>query len=100
MTARHQLLPGDGDLRHGTVNGYSNLRCRCERCRAAWTAYVTLYRLPGVTQRRAAQERGETYVTAKGITHGLTGYQSHSCRCDVCRRAKSEDNRRYRERAS
>jgi hypothetical protein len=24
------------DPRHGTVNGYSNLKCRCDRCRAAW----------------------------------------------------------------
>lgn len=23
------------DLRHGTENGYSNLRCRCDRCQAA-----------------------------------------------------------------
>jgi hypothetical protein len=24
-----------GDPRHGTHNGYANLRCRCEACRAA-----------------------------------------------------------------
>lgn len=27
------------DHRHGTINGYNNLGCRCERCRAARTAY-------------------------------------------------------------
>ena len=23
------------DLRHGTINGYTNLKCRCDDCRAA-----------------------------------------------------------------
>ncbi|MEZ0493180.1 hypothetical protein AB2L28_13135 [Kineococcus sp. TBRC 1896] len=27
------------DPRHGSANGYRNLRCRCERCTAAWTTY-------------------------------------------------------------
>jgi len=28
------------DPRHGTVNGYSNCFCRCERCRAVWRRYI------------------------------------------------------------
>lgn len=24
------------DERHGTTNGYSNLKCRCDRCKEAW----------------------------------------------------------------
>lgn len=24
------------DPRHGTTNGYSNLGCHCDRCKAAW----------------------------------------------------------------
>ncbi len=27
------------DPRHGSANGYRNLRCRCEACTGAWTAY-------------------------------------------------------------
>jgi len=27
------------DARHGTVNGYSNYHCRCEKCRSAWREY-------------------------------------------------------------
>jgi hypothetical protein len=29
------------DPRHGTPNGYGNLRCRCEPCRTAWRDYVS-----------------------------------------------------------
>ena len=29
----------DDDPRHGTYNGYSNWRCRCEPCRRAASAY-------------------------------------------------------------
>jgi hypothetical protein len=27
------------DPRHGTANGYSNLKCRCDGCTAAWRDY-------------------------------------------------------------
>jgi len=27
------------DPRHGTQNGYVNLKCRCARCREAWRIY-------------------------------------------------------------
>lgn len=32
------------------------------------------------------------------ITHGLSGYRRHKCRCDVCREANAEHQRRYQER--
>jgi hypothetical protein len=32
------------DPRHGTTNGYTNLGCRCARCRAAHAAYVRAHR--------------------------------------------------------
>lgn len=40
--ARGRLrLRGDQkDPRHGTVTGYSSYRCRCDRCRGAWRAYM------------------------------------------------------------
>lgn len=31
------------DPRHGTTNGYSNLRCRCELCTEAWRQYHLVY---------------------------------------------------------
>lgn len=36
---RQRELP-PGDPRHGTLNGYTNWRCRCESCRGANTAYA------------------------------------------------------------
>ena len=30
----------EDDERHGTVNGYNNLRCRCDKCRQAWAEYI------------------------------------------------------------
>lgn len=34
-----RISEGDGDPRHGTMNGYVNLRCRCGECRAANATY-------------------------------------------------------------
>ena len=31
---------GVTEIPHGTVSGYSNWNCRCEECRAAWSAYL------------------------------------------------------------
>lgn len=31
------------DRRHGTANGYGNLKCRCSRCRGAWAEYNNIY---------------------------------------------------------
>lgn len=30
--------------------------------------------------------------------HGIGAYQKHGCRCEICREAKRESNRRYAER--
>jgi len=35
---RQRIIPGDGDHRHGTLNGYQNLGCRCPECREAGNA--------------------------------------------------------------
>lgn len=32
---RERFMDNPDDARHGTLNGYSNLRCRCDRCREA-----------------------------------------------------------------
>lgn len=34
-----RIHPGDGDPRHGTLNGYCNLMCRCDACRSAAREY-------------------------------------------------------------
>jgi hypothetical protein len=34
-----RIVPGDGDSRHGSLNGYANLGCRCDACRSAARQY-------------------------------------------------------------
>lgn len=33
------ITPGDGDPRHGTMNGYTNLKCPCDECKAWMSGY-------------------------------------------------------------
>jgi hypothetical protein len=47
---RSVISEGDGDPRHGTRNGYTNLRCRCERCTVAASRYFAGY-MPGRGER-------------------------------------------------
>ncbi len=49
MTTRYRMRPDDGNPRHGTVNGYNNVRCRCDDCRDAWAKYVQRRRAASAT---------------------------------------------------
>ncbi len=74
--ARPPLAPDDP--RHGTSNGYKNLHCRCDRCRAAWAAYTAELRA----------ERIEFGLAADDPRHGkATTYGNWGCRCRPCRDA-------------
>jgi hypothetical protein len=73
---RRTAIGGPDDPRHGTTNGYVNLRCRCERCRDANT----------VSQREQRARRVNAPFSQK--PHGTkAGYQNWGCRCDDCTRA-------------
>lgn len=80
-----------GDPRHGTANGYNNLKCRCGRCRAAWAAkWGDYYR------RVLATPRPE-------LPHGTESRYIHrGCRCDACKHAarNARWERRHATRAS
>jgi hypothetical protein len=77
------IHPGDGDPRHGSENGYSNLRCRCQHCRRAWAFTY---------QKRRERKRSEpTPVDAHGT---VSGYSYWGCRCPKCTEIHNE---RYRE---
>lgn len=74
---KNPIKMGDGDGRHGTINGYCNHECRCEECRRAWTDYCLLRRV----QRASA-------LAADDPRHGKEStYFNHQCRCDECRAA-------------
>lgn len=75
------------DPRHGTVNGYTNLRCRCESCRAIWTA---------VTRARRSQRPP---LAPDDPRHGTdNGYVNFKCRCKDCRAAHATYTRALRRR--
>lgn len=70
------------DPRHGTQNGYANLRCRCGRCRVANTSYCR--ELKRVRAGRAIP---------KGLHGSVNAYTNYSCRCRECRDAYNKSRR-------
>lgn len=67
----------EGDPRHGTVNGYGNLKCGCGPCKAAVAEAV-----------RCTRDRFRRLRLAGAMpddAHGrATGYQLYGCDCDKC----------------
>lgn len=74
-------------LPHGRAGTYTNWNCRCDRCRAAWTAYFAVQKHQRAVRLRAGE------VT---VSHGLAStYNNWGCRCDRCREAHAALMRRY-----
>ena len=76
------------DSRHGTVNGYANLRCRCDACREAWRIYYA-------SVRRRYRARPWPTTTQHGT---YNAYANYGCRCGLCRAANSAYARDYYRR--
>lgn len=57
------------DPRHGTVNGYINLRCRCAPCREAGSAYQ---------RERQGWKKWRAKNLARGLTSRGTPYKSRA----------------------
>lgn len=71
------------DPRHGSVNGYTNHGCRCERCRAA-------------EARRQKRWRASVSLRPDDPQHGTNnGYTNYGCRCPRCSAAHKAYNRQY-----
>lgn len=71
---------------HGSASTYSNWDCRCDACKAAWSAYVMAAR-----PRRAAR------LTSGDDRHGrYTTYCNWQCRCEPCRDAWAVYSRQHR----
>ena len=45
-------MPAAPEPWHGTVNGYTNRKCRCELCKRAWADYHA-------SRRKAARQKTE-----------------------------------------
>jgi hypothetical protein len=68
------------DPRHGTYNGYSNLGCRCDDCKAA-----------NVAKMMENRERRQKSIDPSDPRHGTaTFYFNYGCRCDDCKTANTE----------
>ncbi len=80
-----QELPPD-DPRHGTTNGYVNLRCRCARCREANRVQHAEYMRRGRAAGRVLGNHGTAYAYDSG------------CRCNECRLAHNKKSREYKRR--
>ena len=88
MTTRARITPGDGDPRHGTPNGYKNLRCRCGPCQKAHR------------EDAAAERRRRTPPPPGDPRHGrYTTYQNWGCRCGPCTAAHTMAHYQWRKGA-
>lgn len=75
------------DPRHGSINGYGNLSCRCEPCRAANSEYL------GKAKARRVARGAPDHV------HGTAnGYGNWGCRCRACTDAWTADCIERRQR--
>jgi hypothetical protein len=84
MATKARIRPGDGDPRHGTPGGYTNLRCRCQACRDAHTSACL----------RARRRRIERGLDPEDGRHGRANtYTNWGCRCGRCTAAWSASKR-------
>lgn len=75
------LIMEPEDPRHGTVNGYVNLGCRCDECYAANAAY----QVPRARQRRRLG------LPEGDPRHGTdNGYTNYGDRCPECVAARAQ----------
>lgn len=76
---------------HGSYSTYSNHKCRCDECRAAWAAFCA--------DQKAKRQAGETPSHVHGTENG---YGNYGCRCEACTAAwtvgTTERWRRRKER--
>jgi hypothetical protein len=82
-----EIRAGDGDPRHGTLNGYCNLKCNCDDCRRRWSDYTTTAKKERVPPPPGDERHGR-----------YTTYGNWNCRCDLCTYAHSSLNTLWRER--
>lgn len=65
LAAREKFWNDPEDPRHGTTNGYGNLRCRCERCTSAWRVRHREY-MHGKPERM--QKHAEREMKRRGVS--------------------------------
>lgn len=69
--------PWQASFEHGTSGGYSNYKCRCEKCTDAWNTYCAQSK---VTRRKS-------FVADESTEHGLERTYQAGCACSECKSA-------------
>lgn len=97
------------EIPHGTMGGYTNHHCRCDRCKLATREYYLARRVPclgcGTLIYYGAQRTGYCVqcigkARRKPLVHGTEmGYRKKGCRCDECRAASAAARRERRATA-
>lgn len=82
---------------HGHYSMYTNHKCRCAECREAYRVYRQRYRKPKVTACGCGNANCQRR-TRREVTHGLSCYFRHKCRCGVCMTAMRNYQRERRAR--
>ena len=98
-----------GDLRHGTMTGYS-YNCKCRPCRDAKVQYNRKYNknnnikpsdpvTPNVDQQNILTQYSVENMNndVDDPRHGTTRGYDIGCRCDPCKSARNEYDREYRK---
>ncbi len=89
------------DPRHGTTNGYTNLRCRCDACRKAWADYFREKNHRTGRTRPIAEHHAAIRAAAEGRdNHGTERRYKFGCRCDECMRGAAKARERRRRHAN
>lgn len=86
------------DPRHGTANGYNNLKCRCDRCRQAWADYCWRSGWQTRYNRKKGHRPIEVYNAERAARHGTATMYKNGCRCDGCRLASADAKRAWRKK--
>jgi len=81
-----KLLNDPRDPRHGTLNGYINHGCRCDRCKAANTEY-----------QAGVREAKRNAPTPRHVHGTDSGYRDYGCRLKCCREAHAAANKKHRD---
>ena len=83
-------IGGPEDPRHGTFNGYSNLLCRCDSCKAAAKEVNAIAKVERFTRPKTGKEHW----------HGTyNGYHNYNCRCGPCTAGNTIRSRELRIRS-